>query len=153
MPGPQRFRARLESAGGGAFVTIPFDVEQIFGAKRVPVKATIDGEAYRGSLVRMGGPDHLLIVLKEIRERIGKQPGDEVDVVLEEDAEPRVVEPPPDLAAALAPDPDAAAHFERLAYSHRREYVKWIEEAKRAETRAGRIEKAVAMLREGRKLK
>jgi bifunctional DNA-binding transcriptional regulator/antitoxin component of YhaV-PrlF toxin-antitoxin module len=149
----QRFHARLESAGGGAFVTIPFDVEQVFGAKRVPVKATIDGEPYRGSLVRMGGPDHMLIVLKEIREKIGKGPGDEVEVTVEKDDEPRVVQPPPELAAALAADPDAAAHFERLAYSHRREYVKWIEEAKRPETRAGRVGKAVAMLRDGRKLK
>ncbi len=69
------FSAPIEQAhGGGAYVTVPFDVETVFGKKRVPVQATIDGQPYRGLLVRMGGPCHVLGVLKEIRERIGKQP-------------------------------------------------------------------------------
>jgi hypothetical protein len=62
------FQARIEAAGGGgAYVRIPFDVEAAFGKKRVPVNATIDGEHYRGTLVRMDTPDHILIILKEIR--------------------------------------------------------------------------------------
>lgn len=145
------FDAVIEAAGGGAFVTIPFDVEQAFGKKRVPVQATFDGEPYRGLVARMGGECHLLIVRKDIRERIGKQPGDTVHVTLAEDTEPRVVEVPPDLRTALDADAEAAATFDRLSYTHRREYVEWIEDAKREETRRNRVAKAVGMLREGKK--
>jgi hypothetical protein len=145
------FDAVIEAAGGGAFVTIPFDVEQAFGKKRVPVQATFDGEPYRGLVVRMGGECHMLIVRKEIREKIGKQAGDTVHVTLAEDTEPRVVEVPPDLRTALDGDAAAAATFERLSYTHRREYVQWIEDAKREETRRNRVAKAIGMLREGKK--
>jgi hypothetical protein len=152
MPETQRFRALIESSdSGGAYVTIPFDVEAVFGKKRVKVKATFDGEPYRGSIVRMGGPDHFLIIRKDIRAAIGKQPGDEVEVTIEEDTEPRVVEVPDDLAAALDASPTAKAFFENLSFSHRREYVEWIEDAKRAATRERRIGKAVEMLAAGRK--
>ena len=68
-----KFRAVIEDAGkGGAYITAPFDVEQVFGKKRVKVKALIGGEEYRGSLVRMGGECHILGVSKAIREKIGK---------------------------------------------------------------------------------
>src|SRR5512143_2292360 len=104
-----KFRAVIEDPGGsGAFVTVPFDVEKAFGKKRVKIKATIDGEPYQGSLVRMGGESHMLIILKEIREKIGKTFGDEVEVILEEDIEPRLVEIPPDLKTALEKSPQAS---------------------------------------------
>ena len=148
------FAAPIERAsGGGAYVTVPFDVESIFGKKRVPVIATIDGVPYRGSLVRMGTQCHVLGVLKEIREQIGKDVGDVVDIVIEEDARPRVVEVPHDLATALASHPEASEGFEQLSFSHRREYVRWIEEAKRSDTRASRIAEAVDMLSRGEKLR
>lgn len=140
---------RVES--GGAYVTVPFDVEAAFGKKRVPVRATIDGVEYRGSLVRMGGPCHVFGVTKAIREQLGKQPGDLVEVVLQEDTEPREVEVPADFAAALAAQPAAEAHFNALAYTHKREYVEWIADAKRPETRERRIAKAVELLGEGKK--
>jgi len=141
------FRAAIENPGdGGAFVRIPFDVEQAFGKKRVKVKATIDGEPYRGPLVRMGEPCHILGVLKEIREKIGKTFGDEVEVTLEEDTEPRVVEVPPDLQQALDRDPVAKAAFQKMPYARQREYVRVILEAKREETRRSRIAKAIEML-------
>jgi len=141
------FKAVIESgSGGGAFVTIPFDVEQVFGKKRVKVKATIDGEPYRGSLVRMGGTCHILGVLKEIRQKIGKGPGDEVTVTVEEDAEPRLVEAPPDLLEALRRSPAAEVRFNKLSYTHQREYVRWIEEAKREPTRRERVARTVEML-------
>jgi len=143
----RKFLARIESGrGGGAFVTVPFDVEKVFGAKRVKVKALIDGQPYRGSLVRMGGPAHILGVLKDIRARIGKDIGD-VEVVIELDEEPRTVEVPPDLQKALAADAAARDRFDRLSYTHQREYVRWIEEAKREETRAKRIARTIEMLR------
>lgn len=145
-----QFRAIIENAGsGGAYVTIPFDVEKAFGKKRVKVKATIDGEPYRGSLVRMGTPDHMLLVLKDIREKIGKTFGDEISVELEEDLEPRKVEIPPDLQQALDANPNEEAYFNGLAYSHRKEYVWWINEAKRDQTRQERIRRTIEMLKQG----
>lgn len=142
------FRAVIEDAGGGgAFVQIPFDVEQVFGRKRVPIRATIDGEPYRGTLVRMGTPCHVLIILKDIRARIGKEPGDEVEVSVEEDTTPRVVEVPADLKQAFEDEPEAKAAFEKLAYTHKKEYVTAILEAKRAETRERRIVTTLARLK------
>ncbi|HEU0015080.1 MAG TPA: YdeI/OmpD-associated family protein [Longimicrobium sp.] len=146
------FRAVIrESDGGGAYVEIPFDVERAFGAKRVKVAATIDGEPYRGSLVRMGGDCHMLIVLKGIRAKIGKGPGDEVAVVVREDTEPRRVEVPADLADALAAHAEARAFFDRLSYTNQREYVAWITSARRDETRRTRISRAVQMLAQGKR--
>lgn len=68
----------------GAYIEIPFDVKAEFGKGRVPVHATFDGEAYDGSLVRMGTPCHILGIRKDIRAKIGKQPGDTVRVTLRE---------------------------------------------------------------------
>ena len=146
------FRAAIEDAGdGGAFVTIPFDVEQVFGKKRVKVQALIEGEPYRGSLVRMGGPCHILGVRKDIREKIGRTYGDEIEIILEEDTEPREVIVPPDLGQAFENCPEARAFFNQLSYSHQKEYVRWIEEARRAETRQERIARSVEMLTQGKK--
>lgn len=66
----------------GAYVEIPFDVKTEFGKGRVPVSATFDGEPYEGSIVRMGTPCHILGIRKDIRAKIGKQPGDTVEVTL-----------------------------------------------------------------------
>jgi len=145
-----QFKAVIEDAGGGgAYVTVPFDVEKAFGTKRVKIKAMIDGEPYRGSLVRMGSPQHMLPVLKEIRQRIGKSFGDIVTVELEEDIEPRKVDVPPDLQSALKVDSTAQAAFNRLSYTHQKEYVRWIIESKRDQTRQRRIQQAIEMLRQG----
>ncbi|HMN62048.1 MAG TPA: YdeI/OmpD-associated family protein [Anaerolinea sp.] len=141
------FRAVIESAGGGgAFVTIPFDVEQAFGKKRVRVKAIIQGVPYRGSLVRMGGDCHVLGILKEVREQIGKSIGDEIEVVVEEDGQPRSVEVPKDMQDALKGYPEEEGFFQNLSYSHQREYVRWIEDAKQAQTRQRRLNQLVELL-------
>src|SRR4030042_3107293 len=135
------FRAVIEDAGGGgSYVNIPFDVEKTFGKKRVKIKASIEGEPYRGTLVRMGEPQHMLPVLKEIRERIGKNFGDEIESEIEEDLEPRQVELPQDLKQALEAEPTAYDFFNRLSYTHQKEYVNWINEAKRDETHLKRIQ-------------
>jgi hypothetical protein len=141
------FRAIIENAGAGAFVRIPFDVEQAFGRQRVPVVATIDGESYRGSLVRMGEPGHILGVLKDIRRKIGKDFGDDVEVTLEEDTQPRVIEIPPDLQQALEQEPPALVAFQKLSFSHQREYVRLILAAKRLETRQNRIAQTIELLK------
>lgn len=139
MPPPWTFTAPIEAAGrGGAYVTVPLDVEAAFGSTRPPVRATFDGVAYRGRLVRMGGPDHLLIVRKDIRERIGKGPGDPMTVTVAPDTEPRTVAVPADLAAALAAA-GARPAFDALSYTRRKEDVEWVEAAKRPATRARRV--------------
>lgn len=149
------FKAVIQNAsgasGGGAFVEVPFDVEKAFGAKKPRIKAMIEGVPYRGLLTRMGGPNHILIILKGIREQIGKSFGDEIRVSVEEDVEERVITVPADLRRAFQSEKEAKAAFEKLSYTHKREYVMWIEEAKKEETRQRRIAKAIEMLKQGRK--
>lgn len=137
----------LDAGGGGAFVEVPFDVEAAFGAKRPKVKAMIEGVLYRGILSRMGGPNHILVILKEIRAKIGKSFGDEVKITVELDTEPRVVEVPKDLIKELKKHKEAKAFFDKLSYTHQREYVMWINEAKKDETRARRIAQTVEHLK------
>lgn len=146
------FKAVIQNAGGGgAFVEVPFDVEKAFGAKKPRVKAMIDGIPYRGLLTRMGGPNHILIILKGIREQIGKTFGDEIKVSVETDAEERVISVPAELKRAFQSEKEAKAAFEKLSHTHKREYVLWIEEAKKEETRHRRIVKAIEMLKQGKK--
>lgn len=146
------FTAAIQNEGsGGAFVEVPFDVEKAFGEKKPKVKAMIEGVLYRGTLVRMGTESHLLIILKGIREQIGKTFGDKVKITVELDTEPRVIEVPKDLLKEFKKNKDAQAFFDKLAYTHRREYVMWIEEAKREETRQNRIAKTIEMLKQGKR--
>ena len=142
------FTALIQNAGGGgAFVEVPFDVEAAFGLKRPRVKALIEGVPYRGTLTRMGTERHLLLVLKSIREQTGRTFGDEVKVTVEADAEERVVAVPAELKRAFQSDRDAKAAFERLSYTHRKEYVAWINEAKKDETRQNWVAKTIEMLK------
>jgi hypothetical protein len=147
-----KFRAKIAEASvgtGGAFVLFPYDVEKEFGTKgRVGVKSTLAGIPYSGSLIRYGMPQHMLCVLKSIREQTGKGPGDTIDVVVWKDEEVRTVEIPAAFRALLKKE-GLLAGFEKLSYTHRKEYVRWIEEAKKEETRQNRMAKAVAMLRKG----
>jgi hypothetical protein len=119
------------------------------GAKRFPVVATVNGHTWRTSVARMGG-EFLVGLNREVRTAAGAEAGDEVDVTLELDTAPREVELPEDLAAALASDPAAKAAFEGMSFTHRKEYARWITEAKREETRSRRVEQALERLREGR---
>jgi hypothetical protein len=148
----QTFTATIQNAGGGgAFVEIPFDVEEAFGSKRPKVRAMIEGIPYRSTLMRMGTECHMLGILKEIREQIGKSFGDEVTVTLELDTEPRVIEIPKDLMRELKKDKEAKAFFDKLSYTHQKEYVRWVEEAKKEETRQNRIVKTIEMLKKGKR--
>lgn len=136
----------VASDRGGAFVTVPFDVEAAFGSKRPKVRATFDGVDYRGSLVRMGGPEHILLIRKDVRAAIGKGPGDAVDVTIALDTAPRTVDVPPDLADALA-EAGLRDTFDALSYTHRKEHAQAVEGAKREATRERRIRKTVEALR------
>jgi hypothetical protein len=147
------FKVKLEAAGGGAGLIVPFDVHKVFGSKaRVAVRGTINGYPYRGSVFPMGGGKHIMVVNKELRKGAGVEAGDKVSVVMEIDDEPRVVTAPADFKKALAKNKEAKSNFEKSSYTHQKEFVTWIEGAKKEETRARRIEKAVVMLGEGRHL-
>jgi hypothetical protein len=146
------FTAVIQDAGGGgAFVEVPFDVEAAFGSKKPKVKALIDGVPYRGTLVRMGTECHLLLILKSIRGQIGKTFDDTVEITVEPDTEPRLIEVPAELEKAFKTGKEAKASFDRLSYTHQKEYVQWINEAKREETRQARVHKTIEMLNKSRK--
>ena len=148
MNNKRAFTAVIQNAGGGgAFVEVPFDVEKEFGSKTPKIKALIEGVPYRGTLVRMGREHHMLLILKGIREQIGKTFGDKVKVTVELDDEPRLVQIPKDLSKELNKDKQVKAIFDKLSYTHRKEYVRWIEDAKREETRQARITKTIEMLK------
>ena len=147
------FTATIQNAsgasGGGAFVEVPFNVEETFGSKRPKVKAMIEGVPYRGILTRMGTECHILGVRKEIREQVGKTFGDEIRVTVELDTEERVIEIPEDLMKELKKDRGVRSFFDKLSYTHQKEYVTWINEAKKEETRRNRIVKTIEMLKQG----
>jgi hypothetical protein len=145
-----KFKAKINAAdGGGAYVLFPYDTAKEFGTKgKVPVKATFDGVAYAGSLMNYGHPLHMLGMLKAIREQTGKKPGDTVEVVVWKDAAVRTVEVPAQFEKLMKKE-GLLPVFEKLSYSHRKEYCRWISEAKKEETRMKRLRKAVAMLSKG----
>lgn len=148
----RKFSAKiLPHNSGGMYVIVPFDVEKEFGKKRVKIIAKIETETYRGSLTRMGGPDHILIILKDIREKIGKTAGDIINIVVEEDTQPRVVTIPQDLQKELDQNPKEKTFFQTLSYTYQKEYVNWIEGAKRETTRIRRINKTIESLKAGKK--
>ncbi|KJS83207.1 MAG: antitermination protein NusB [Peptococcaceae bacterium BICA1-8] len=150
----QKFTTEIKKHEGinGAYIEIPFDVEDVFGAKRVKVKAYFEGKEYRGSIVRMAGC-YMLGLTQALRKEIGKEPGDTITVEVEKDEEERIIEMPEDFIIALEQQPSAKEYFEKLSFTSKKEYVTWITEAKKAETRKTRIEKAVIMLAMNKKLK
>jgi hypothetical protein len=151
----QKFRARLEAHGpGGAwvFLPIPFDVAVTFGGKgRVPVIGTINGFAFRSSLLPLGDGTHRMAVSKPMQTGARAVAGEQVDVTMERDDAKREVDVPPELGRALADAAKARATFDALAYSHQKAYTDWVAGAKAAETRERRAAKAAEMLAAGKK--
>lgn len=149
--GELRLRTVLEPRGPAAAVVL--DDEQVLavggGRKAFPVRVTVNGHAFPGRVTRMRG-ENLIGLARAVREACGVAPGDEVDVVIALDDAPREVEVPADLRVALTGDEAAAAAFEGLVHSHRKEFARWVAEAKRPETRARRVAETLAMLRDGR---
>ena len=125
-------------------ITVPFDVEKVFGKKRVPVKASINGAEYRGSVFRMGGK-YMMAVPKVFRHAAGIKAGEKITVTIEKDTEKRTVELPADFAEALKKDGLTEA-FSKMSYTHQKEYVNAINESKKPETRTRRIEKAIELV-------
>jgi hypothetical protein len=147
-----RFRTTVELGGKTATgMRVPPEVVEGLGAGKKPaVRVTIGSHTYRSTIASRGGV-FLLPISAENRGEAGVAAGDEVEVALELDTEPREVPVPDDLAAALADDDAARTEFERLPYSHQLRHVLAIEGAKAADTRQRRVTKAVEMLREGRR--
>lgn len=145
-----RFHATIELNGKTATgIEVPADVLAALGpGKRPSVQVTINGYSYPSTVGTMGGRS-LIPVSAEVRGKAGVSAGDEVDVDVVGDAAPRRVEVPADLSAALGRAPAARQAFDRLSYSGQRRYVLAIEQAKTAETRQRRIDKAVAELSAG----
>ena len=146
-----RIRALIQGTGKtAAGMRIPDEVVAALGTSRKPaVRVTINGYTWRSTIASMGG-EYWLGVSNENRRLSGTAAGDEVDVDLEIDTEPREVEAPADFAAALEREPEAKRFFDGLSYSNRLRHVLSIEDAKTPETRQRRIEKSVATLREGK---
>jgi len=145
------FTATLVPRGPAAAVVL--DDENVAavgeGARRFPVVATVNGYTWRTTVTRMRG-EFLLGLNRAVRQKAGVEAGDTVDVRLELDTAPREVEVPQALTDALAEDPAARAAFDRLSYTHRKEYARCIAEAKRDETRNRRVAQALEMLRQGK---
>lgn len=136
-----------------AYVEFPFSVQEVYGRKgQVKIRAVFDGHTeYRGSLSRMKSDHHLIGLTQEIRKQLGKTFGDEVSVSLTEDTEKRIVPIAEDIASVLNENLEAKALFEAMSYTHRKEYIRWIGEAKKTETRERRMLKMIEMILQGKK--
>jgi hypothetical protein len=137
-----RFETVVGAVDGGTFIEVPLDVPAVFGRVRAPVRVTVNGHTYASTVMRYGDR-YYLPLSRANRSAAGVQAGDHVDVGLASDDAPRTVEVPADLAAALGAAPGARAAFDGAAVTHRREWVQWVTDAKRPETRERRIGRVV----------
>lgn len=139
---------RPDTRGAATFVTLPFDVKERFGRARCPVRVTINDHTWR-TTTQVYGDGYHIAVNAEVRKAAGIAPGDEVRVQVKKDDSVRATEVPPELAAGLRADPEAKDAFELLAPSHRREYARWVAEARLPQTRVRRSAVAVERLKSG----
>jgi bifunctional DNA-binding transcriptional regulator/antitoxin component of YhaV-PrlF toxin-antitoxin module len=145
------FTAEVLSAGqgGGHAVVVPKEVAAAFGSKRPQVLAYVNGVEYRSRLMVYAGQSYLGL-RKDLLRQLEVEAGDRVQIELVEDHEERVVVEPPELTQALADDPAAQAAYQKLPFTHRNEYARWIDEGKKPETRADRVAKTIKRLTEHR---
>jgi hypothetical protein len=137
------------SRGGGALVELPADTAEVFGTRaRFAIRATFNGVEYRGSTMPVGDGSFCLGVSKAVQLAAGVDIGDWVHVVVELDSAQRTVEVPDDFATALK-EAALTETFNAMAYTHRREYVHWIVQAKKEETRRRRLARAIEMIAGG----
>jgi hypothetical protein len=139
------FTTTIVRDGSICFIPLNFDPKAVFGKVRAPVKVTLNGYTYRSTIAAMGGPP-CIPLRKSNREAAGLDGTETIEVRLDLDTDPRVVKPPADLVKALKAV-SAWDRWQDLSFSHQREHVEAIDEAKRPETRARRIERAVQMIR------
>lgn len=139
----------VEGLPKNGIIVFPFDLKETFGKKSVKAKITYDGIEYRGLLKSMGGGCVFCLIRKDIREQLGKNPGDTVHVTVQEDTEERIVTVPADFQQVMDEKPSVKAIFEALSYTCKKEYINWIVEAKRTDTRANRLVKSLEMIAAG----
>jgi hypothetical protein len=145
---------RPEGVGTWTYLSIPLEISTTFNSRgQVRVKGTINGYPFHNTALPMGDGSHYLVVGKSIRDQIGASQGDSVKVMLELDLEERQVDIPEDLLQALDNLPQARDGFNQLAYSQKKIYVDWILSARQEATRQRRVEKALALLSQGKKLR
>jgi hypothetical protein len=150
LVGARHFTVELERVQKTATMfRVPFDLKEAFGRARPPVKVTIRGHTWRTTPGVYDGVGHV-VVNRAVKTATGVDAGDRVRVAMALDTEPRTVRVPADLRAALAEDVVAKAAFAAMSFTHRREYVEWVEEAKRPETRARRVAATVERVRASR---
>lgn len=129
------------------YIEFPYDVEKEFGVKgQVKVQAAFDGYEYQGSLAKMGHHCHFLIVTQKIRTAIGKKSGDTIHVMISKDTSERTIAIPEDFLHRLEATPETFQFFNSLSFTNRKEYVVWITNAKKDETRMNRLDKAIKLL-------
>jgi hypothetical protein len=144
------FKTTLWREGNLCAIRVPFDPKAVFGKTRAPVKVTLNGYTYRSTIAAMGG-EFLIPLRKSHREAAGLKGTETLQVRLELDTDTRQVTPPADLIKALRATRGAMDAWKALSFTHQREHVEAIEEAKKPETRVRRIEKAVAELNRKRR--
>lgn len=140
------FKATIVREGSMCFIPLTFDPKSVFGKVRAPVRVTLNGYTYRSTIAAMGGPP-CIPLRKSNREAAGLEGGETIEVRLDLEAEKREIKPPADFVRALKSTPLAWERWRALSYTHQREHVEAIEEAKKPETRARRIERATRMIR------
>lgn len=146
----KRFTVELERVGKTATMfRVPFDLKEAFGRARPPVRITIRGHTWRTTPGVYDGVGHV-VVNRAVKAAAEVDAPDRVRVTMELDTDARTVTVPRDLRAALEEDPEVKATFVGMSFTHRREYVEWIEDAKRPETRARRIAATVERVRSGK---
>ena len=136
-----------------AFIEFPFSTEELFGKKgQVKIKVLLDGKIeYRGSLAKMKSNFHKIGLTQEVRKKLGKTFGESISVKLWEDKEERIVEIPDDVLEVFEKNKEAFEMYQKMSYTHRKEYMRWITEAKKPETRENRKVKLIEMILAGKK--
>lgn len=140
------FTTTIVRDGSMCFIPLTFDPKSLFGKVRAPVRVTLNGYTYRSTIAAMGGPP-CIPLRKSNREAAGLEGGETIEVRLDLDTDKREVKLPADFLKALKAAPPAWERWRELSYSHQREHVETIEEAKKPETRTRRIDGAVRKIR------
>lgn len=140
------YEVKIVREGQMCFIPVPFDPKSVFGKMRAPVKVTLNGYTYRSSICAMGGPPFIPL-RKSNREAAGLEGTETLEVRLDLDTDKREVKPPADFVKALKAAPPAWERWQQLSYTHQREYVEALADAKKPETRVRRLESAVQAIR------
>ena len=143
----KQFEAKLDGTMTTASFTLPFDTREVWGKARVPVKVTINAYTWRSTVATRHGRQYI-VVNADARQNAGVKAGDVVTVTLEPDTDKRDIEIPRELRAALGEK--FTQKLDGLAFTHKKEFVKWYSEAKKEDTRDRRIQKMKLMLSSGR---